>query len=218
MEKKKIITIIMLSLIIIQSILISASESPLRITFEPHYYQDSREILVYNNETEFDGISFDIYGENILSDSRIINIEITKTSPDIFDQSITKRRKELRILQDKLLWETEIIDLNQYSNGQNITFLLGIEAINEKNGNKFYIEKEYILKINKNAPKEGFFYSIGKTVYPSKPNIGIWILFILIIMVFATIWYSDMPKKLEDWKKKKRLRKLEEMGKPEAYY
>lgn len=181
--------IILFTLCIFLISLISAQE--LGILLQPHYYYNSKPVLVYTDSAPFDGISFSIYGENFNTDARIKNIEISKASPDLFYDSLLKSEEMLRITEKKTLWNSAIIDLSKYKQGENITFILGVQGTNENTLGNIYVEEEFPIMINNPKLKQvPMLYLIGEKIYPSNPTGGVIIFFILVGTIISTIWWK----------------------------
>lgn len=176
--------------------LISAQN--LECSLNEHFYSNSNEIRVYNNETSFDGISLEIVSQNKLNDSRILNISITNSSPSSFSSALPSIPENLRILQTKTLWVSKIIDTKQFTDGEIINFTIELSG-NIENSEEINCStsKEILIRTEENG---GFIYSFGKVVMPSNPIIGTIFFLFLIFAVLYVLWRFDIYKRIQNYK------------------
>lgn len=166
----------------------------LKIEIQPTYYYYSDEVSVYNNYTEFTGISFEIYGENLNDYYKLLNLTIVDSSIELkgkFSDGVPY----LRISQEKLLWTSKIIDTNEF-NELNVTVFVGVSGINEETLQEVYAEDKFNFLINKPEEKEKLFFErLGDTIWEENYKGGLFILFLLVIIFI--LLYNKYFNKLE---------------------
>lgn len=203
MEKNIILFMILFLLIPI----ISAAEFEISLT--PHYFKEGKEVLIYNNETKFDGISFDIIGKNFNQNSRMLNLTVIDSYPVPFKEAIPKKIIEmLRIKQEKILWVSEIIDINEL-NLDNLSFWVGVEATHEKTQELFYNEGHYQIDLNSPTPNVNFLQKIGEFIWEDNPFVGLFVLFAVIVIISFYGWKYKFSDKLEKYRVKSEARRIE---------
>lgn len=191
-----------LPLIFMSIFLISflSAASSFDITLKPHYYINSQEILVYNNETEFDGISFDVIGKNMDITSRIINLSVIKTSPD-WEFNFPNSTETLISNQQKILWKSEIIDTSKFNQSEPFFVIVGVEGINEVLSTEFYTEgqKEIILNNPQNSVEDNYdlIKNIGNFIWEGNYQAGLLTGVVIIVIIWFIFWRYRIGNKME---------------------
>jgi len=182
--------------------------SDLKITLTPIFFLNGTETL-YPHETNFTELSFDIVGKNFNNKYLIYNISIKDAFPKEFKDSlfnISKTPIMLRILQEKVLWKSNLIDIRSFS-GQNLSFLLGVRGF-EEDGIEVY-DGEY-LKIMINTPtvkleEKSFLVRFGDKIWEGNPKTGV-IALVVVIIIFCFFWWKEdgfgVVNNLRKWKNK----------------
>ena len=200
---KKIIIIVLIFLLVS---LISAQD--LKIELQPHYYTHTN-ISNRTNNTGFDGIVIEIIGENLNENSRILNIEIVDASPLAFKNSLNSTTQSLRILQEKTLWSSNLIDVDNFIEG-NITFWINVSGTNEKTKEKLYAENSTVLFIKKlKQQKDPLIVRIGDTIWEDNYLGGLLVLSGAIFMFCFIFWKRNVSDKLEEWREKSEQKRIE---------
>lgn len=187
--------------------LISA-ESSFLIKMEPHYYIEGQEILVYNNETPYDGISFDIIGTNKDTASRIVDMRIVSLS-SYLNNKFPNNTQILISGQEKLLWKSGIVDTTKIKNNSAI-FYVGVEGKNEVINQTFYTESqvsytkgESAISINNPKESEGALKKIGDFVWDGDYKFGLVILGTILLFITFVFWKRKTVEKLNRWRDQK---------------
>jgi hypothetical protein len=190
---KKIITGIFIILFITT---ISAQDFNLEI--KEHYYNNGKEVIIYGNES-YDGISFDLIGKNNL-DTRILKISITNATPNIFLDALPDEQVDLRIKQEKVLFGSKVIDIeNLY--GKEVNFSIYVIGLNEEKNEPVNANITRLIifpRQNKNI-----FLEIGESISPSQPFLGLIIFFGICLFLIFMIWYKSIFTKIDNWRKNK---------------
>lgn len=177
---------------------ISAQELDLSIV--EHYYKDSNPVLVYDNNS-FDGISFEIIGKNNLQTERIMSLRILNSSPLQFTEAIPKTEVDfIRILQERVLFVSSIIPASSFPNNYT-NFTIEITGISEKNQSIITSETSKTIFIQ-NEP-EGFFYDVGKILFPSHPIFGIGFLLSFGCLILYFLYELEIGKKINGFKRRR---------------
>lgn len=180
-----------------------ASAQDFSISLQPHYFSNGYEIL-NTPDTPYSAVSFEVIGTSNLNYERIVNMTLSAVNPANLKFSDSSSQT-LKILQSKTLWTSNLYDLTGYSNGENVTFLVGVIGTNEGNGEKTYSQANYTIMVNNPNPAISdssfwqFVKNIGSKIYPGDSQTGIAILIIGIILLSVLIYYSNKNKL---WKKK----------------
>ncbi len=211
--KIKLILILIFGMFLIS--FISAS-SDLELSLSPHYFYQSKPTIIYNNETKFDGIFFDVIGTNHNSKSRILNLTIVDAYPLVFKNSLQDIKENLRILQAKTLFISQIIDINQF-NQTSINFWVGIEGTLEKTGEILYTEAHLnIILPTKPKEEKSIFFKIGDAIWEDNDIMGFLIFILVIFFIGFFIWKFKISKRLGGWRDRKEVerydRRLEKDG------
>ncbi len=192
----KIIFIIILGIFLISFI----SASDLEISLHPHFFNNGKEILVYNSETEVDGILFEIVGKNNLKNSRILNISIVDAHPQAFKKSLPDTKESLRILQQKTLFISQIIGINDF-NQTNIDFWVGIGGTLEKTGEELYTESHLNLTIhNPKMKNPTLFQKIGDKIWEDNYIGGLLVIAGAICLGCFIYWKYKFSDKVDRWR------------------
>mgnify|MGYP001564098729 CR=1 FL=1 len=187
--------------------LISAEPSFL-IKLTPHYYLNGNEILVYNNGTPFDGLSFDVVAKNRDITSRIVDMRITRLSPEL-EGKFPNSTQILISGQEKILWTSQIVDTTKIENNSAF-FYAGVEGKNEilnmtfyTEGQASYIEGQAVIGLNN--PKEDSYdliKSIGDFIWPGDWQKGLMVGIVLITIIGFMWWKTKTSQKLNRWRDK----------------
>lgn len=192
MKKLLIFLILLLPLI--------SAESSFIISLESHYYIEGQEILVYNNNTPYDGLSFDVVAKNKDIASRIINMRITKLSPEL--KGAFENTTEMLISsQKRVLWTSKIIDTTNIKNNSAF-FYVGVTGKNEvlnmtfyTEGQANYIKGQTVVGLNNPKPKEELLIKrIGDFIWPGKWQRGVVVGGILILLLIYIMEKRDEKK------------------------
>ena len=180
------------------------------VELNPHYYFGGKETLIYNNETKFDGISFEIIGKNFDEKNRILNLSIVNSSPEELGDSLPENIIEmLRIKQEKTLWVSQIIDVDKFSTN-NLSFFVGVEGIHEKTREVLYSEGHLSIIINNRTGEEfGLLFSIGNKIWEGNSAGGLLIVLIGILIVGFGYWHYEGAEKLEKYRTKSERKRIE---------
>ena len=200
MEKIKLILIVLLFLLV-PTVLADGY----KIELKPHYFID--EFLTYANDS-YNGISFEIIGINSFSKSRILNITILDASPQVFKDALSNNTESLRILQEKELWMSKVMDTNDFIEG-NVDFWIEVSGINEKTNEIIIMEDSTSLFVKEfNKAGDPLLLSIGNSIWEDNPSGGIGILICLGFVCFFMLWKYKAGDKMDGWRdvsEKKRL-------------
>jgi hypothetical protein len=179
---------------------IVSAQNSLECSINPHYFNNGAEILVYNGNSSFDGILFQINAKNNINDSRILNISIINSEPSVFSTALFPSIPvDLRILQTKTLWISKIIDTKQFTNGEMVDFVVELSGTTENSEEvKASCSSEVLIKTE---GENGFINNLG-FLMPSHPTIGIIALFLLIFGFIYAVWRFDIPHKIRKINKK----------------
>lgn len=206
------ISILLVTLFLIPSI----SASDLSISLIPHYYSGSNEILVYDNQTAFTGISFDIFGSNNLKDQRILSLSISDSSPTELTAALPKKTIDfIRILEkDKLLYTSDVISVKDF-NETSINFSVSIIGISEADWILERSDASRIIYI-KNT-EDSSIKSFGAILWPSNPAWGVVIWIALGISLIAVLYNYEIGKKINLWRRKNKLKKMDKIQQEERW-
>lgn len=182
------------------------AQNDFKIELKPYYFID--EVLTQPNAS-YNGVSFEIVGANSFLKSRILNITILDASPQVFKDVLPNNTASLRILQEKGLWRSKVMNLNYFTKG-NVTFWIKVEGTNEKTNEIIIIEDSTILFI-KDFKKTGepFLFSIGNNIWEDNPSGGIGILIVLGCVCFFMLWRYRAGDKIDGWRNTSETKRLE---------
>jgi len=203
MVKENIFPVMFVLVLLIVNPLVLAL-SNFSIELDPHYYSNSREILVYNNETVYDGVSFDILGTNMDKTSRIVNLTIAKISPELLEGKFSDKEEKLISGQEKVLWSSKIIDLTKVEE-KDLLFIVGVKGKNEVLKQEFYAEDQYLLSLNNpnmTNSETDIIKVIGEKVWEGNWQLGIVTVICSIIIIAFVGWKNKVGKKMELWRNK----------------
>ncbi len=184
----------------------------LEISLKPHFFKDGREILP-TPEIQYSAISFEIVGKNSNQRHRILNLSITDSYPIAFKDSLPQNIIEhLRIKQSKTLWISQIIDINDLTefNQINISLWVGINGVKEETYEMLYTEGHLNITLSdKTEEKPGLFFSIGDKIWEDNPAGGLFIILIGIVIAGFCYWKYKGAKKLANWREKAEQKRIE---------
>lgn len=186
--------------------------SAFSIDVEQVYWNEGKIVQNYG-QRQFDGISFKIFGDNELNYSRIVKMQINGT-PIQLEESLPDETNSLRIKQEKLLWETEIINLDDLSQITNFTFLA--TGYNEEKDKLLSANTSMSLEIE-TIKDEDFMKVIGNKLWPGKPFLGWLIVVVIGISIIFTLWKHNVSTKAEHWKERKEKQRQNDYEMEEGY-
>lgn len=188
------------------------------VELKPHYYVEGKETLIYNNETYFGGISFEIIGENFDEKNRILNLSIVNSYPKELENSLPKNTVEmLRIKQEKTLWISDIIDTSQF-NQTNISFWINVSGKHEKTNEVLYSEGHLNIIINNKIEEgSGLLFSIGNEVWEGNSAGGLLIVLVGILIISFGYWHYEGAEKLNKWRDKAERKGIERKSLEEGW-
>ena len=219
MAKK--IVIFLINIIILIS-LISAQSQEFSIEIYSHYYKSGVEILPTKDIIP-SAISFEIIGTNHNLKSRLLNLSIIDAYPLAIKNALPDLTSELRILQEKTIFISQIISTKKFTQ-QNISLFVGVSGINEKSGKEVYTEGYLNLTIlnelqeSKEENTQSILMSFGGKIWQDNPTAGL--LFIVgVIFLFCFIcWKYKFSDKANMWREKTERRRIEEKNQEEGFY
>jgi hypothetical protein len=173
----------------------------------PHFYTAGTEIIP-TADTSYTDLSFDVKCSNLDGTQRLLNILIVNHSYNFGDSLPTTKVDFIRISQkDVILWKSGLIDVSNLTENQ--TFSVRIISLSEKNWTFIYSNAEQTINFNKEKKVGDIFFSIGNAISPSNPSLGLVIFVIFIGLVIFVIWYKDFGKKINEWKRTRKVKKLQ---------
>lgn len=188
--------------------------SALEIELKPKYYIDVlvaehtrglKEVYPYDEEIKYDALNFEIIGKNNKL-YRILNLTIINTTPEQFKEILPETSQILRILQQKVLWESDPISPQEFEE-KNVTFWILVEGIDEKTNKKVTDEAQVTVTMYKE--EDTFFYTIGEKIYPSKPLGGIAILIGFVFLIIGVLWFYEVTEKAKQWREEDERKRIE---------
>jgi len=188
--------------------------SPVDIQIKPTYFLEGNKIELFYKNQSYDGIGFEIVGKNHNYISRVLNISITDASPEFFKQSLPNNTVDLRILQEKTLFTSKIIPINEFV-GKNISLFINLTGLHEKANQKISFSNQTVFKIEEIKVEETFFHQVGESVWEGNYTGGLFIGSIIILIILILLWKYQV----NDWiseaneksiKKRKERYKMEE--------
>jgi hypothetical protein len=215
--KIKLILILILVSITLLFPIVSAEEFSIEI--QPHYYVQGHEI-VYTSDIEFTDISFEILGKNNLKNSRIMGLQAIDAYPLVFKESLPLNiPTNLRILQQKTLWISQIIDIKNLKqfNKTNINLWVGISGVREESGEELYAEGHLNVSIMESSKEVGVFEKIGERIWEGNSFGGLLVLVAGGLLVVFLIWKYKGSDKLNAWREKSEKRRIEKRKYEEGY-
>lgn len=198
---KKIIKVILLILLVVVLIIAPISASDLELEIKEHYYNNGKEIIFYGNES-WDGISFEIIGKNNL-DTRVLYLSIINAIPDVFLSSFPNETSSLRIKQEKVIFQSKIISIDDLNNGVE-NFSIDIIGLNENENIPINASTTKYINIKK---EDNLFMEIGKEISPSQPFLGFVLFIVLCLFLIFVVWYRSLFKKISNWRTNKQKEK-----------
>lgn len=192
----KTLIIIIVSLFLVTHLVMASSFT---IDLKPHFYLDEEEKLI--NES-YDKISFEVIGTNFRY-NRILNLSINSSSPEIFQESLNMSIQILRILQNKTLWVSDMMIINDFPYMGNVTFFIEVEGVDEKTNEKLIETDTSIIFIKEFKPVEKRM-SVSEFIWEGSPENGSIVLVIFIFLIMYASWYYEWPKKLSKNRTKSR--------------
>jgi len=185
---KKIVSIIFVFLFLLNFIsALDTSISEVDIKVVPHYFLNGNEIKLFYKNQSYDGIGFEIVGKNHNYISRILGISIIDASPEFFKQSLPNTTIDLRILQEKTLFTSKIIPINEFV-GKNISLWINLTGLHEKSNKKISFSNQTVFKIEEIKVEETFFYQVGNSIWEGNYTGGLFIGSIIILIILILIW------------------------------
>jgi hypothetical protein len=204
--KIKLILILMLVSITLLFPIVSAEEFSIEI--QPHYYVQGTEII-WTPDVTISSISFEIIGINHNTKYRILNLSIIDGYPLAFKNALPDTIESLRISQEKTLWTSRIIDLDDV-NDSNIDFWVGVEGMLENTNEVIYQEEHLnVTLIMPENEDNSFLKSLGERIWEGSPTNGIIVLVIVIIIGGFMWWNYKGSDKLDQWRDKSEKRRVE---------
>ena len=185
-----------------------AAEPSFLLKLDTHYYKSGQEILVYNENLSFDGISLDVIGINRDNASRIVDMQIVKVSPEL-EGKFSNKTKTLILKEERILWTSSFIDTTNFKN-DSVLLYIGVEGVNEALGQKFYneiqlfVNKENVVALNNPEESEDIIKQIGQWIYRGNWQIGLMIGIGIIILLIWVIWWQRIGNKMERWRDRKK--------------
>lgn len=182
--------------------LISANQG-FTIELKPVYYLQGQQVIIYNNDSQFDGISFQVTGKNMDVASRIINLHITKISSELLEGKFEIKNETLISAQEKNLWNSEIFDVTQIKD-KNLLLVVGVTGTNEVTKQVFYAEGQYILYLNSpqtsSENNSDISKKIGNWIWDGNYQLGLLIGGGIMILLGFLWWRYRVGKKMERWR------------------
>lgn len=179
----------------------------LSIELKPNFFLDGKNIIVYNNETPFDGISFEVIGNNLNDASRIVNLTITKISLDI-EEYFPNNTEILISGQRKILWTSEIIDTSIFNYSEPLSLIIGVTGKNEVPLKEFYKEDQIVVNLNnpllQGSIQEnvGFITRFGEIIWEGNPSAGIFSFIVIFLVLIYVYWYYKGPERMMHMREK----------------
>ena len=202
--KTKII-VILLVFLLIPTIL----AEDFKVELKPHYFKDGRMVL---KNTSYNGIVFEISGTNSLEKSRILELQIVDASPQIFKDALNYSTSSLRILQERILWLSNLMDIDDFIEG-NITFWIEVKGVNEKTNKELIAVDSTILFIKilkKLEQKDPWITSLGDKIWEDNWEGGLLILVVSITVVGFVWWRYNGSDKLDKWRDRAEQKRAEQ--------
>jgi len=184
------------------------SANDFRIELEPHYYSGSNEIFVYDNHTPFTGVSFDIYGKNLDNYWRILNLTIIGSSSQL-EGMFSNDSQDLRIAQKKLLWQSDIISIERFSDENTTNIWVDVIGICESDLREIHDEANFTLNIYTKADNNSFWIGLGNKIWEGNPTGGLGVLILLVFGGFFIFWYFKGSDKFERWRDNRETKRAE---------
>jgi len=185
---KKIVSIIFVFLFLLNFIsALDTNISSVDISITPHYFLEGNEIKLFYKNQSYDGIGFEIIGKNHNYISRILNISIKDASPEFFKQSLPNNTVDLRILQEKTLFTSKIIPIDEFV-GKNISLFINLTGLHEKANKKISFSNQTVFKIEEIKVEETFFNQVGNSIWEGNYTGGLFIGSIIILIILILIW------------------------------
>ena len=150
----------------------------LTIELNPHYYLNGREVKIYIDNQQFNGISFDVIGINNFP-YNISNISVYNST---FTESLSVIDK-LEAKETKTLWNTKITDLSNFTI---FDFIIGVKG--ELGNVRLPVYGGDSMEIIVPEVSKDYFYILGKVIYHKRPYLGVLLLFILITLILLYAW------------------------------
>lgn len=209
----KIQILILIVFLIFSMSMITASED-LECSLIPHYMQQGSEITVYSNDTIFDGLYFSVICSNNLPDEKILSLSVVNASPIELYNALPNKIIDYIAIKNKLLYTSNVISVKNL-NETFVNFSVSIMGLSEKS---FTVEKaeatkDIFIKNKENSQIMG----LGSTIFPSHPTLGLVIFLVLGGLSIFLIWDYGIGKKINLWKRKRLIRKLEKRKQEERY-
>jgi len=209
MDKKIIVTLLIL--LLMPTIL----AGDFKVELKPHYFLNNQYLVSTN--VSCDGIAFEVFGINEGA-YRILNVSIVDASPQVFKDILPKNVTEsLRILQQKPLWTTGIMDIDDFIEG-NVTFFIEVKGINEETNEELIAIDSTVLFIKKEESEEPVLVKFGDKIWEDSPAKGL-LLVGCAFVVFGFIWWRRKGfDKLDNWRNKSEKKRIERRKWEEGFY
>ncbi len=207
----KKILILMIVLFLLMPTIVQAGN--FKIELKPHYFLNQYEV---SSNVSIDGIAFEVFGINEGA-YRILNISILDASPQVFKDTLPKNVTEsLRILQQKSLWITGIMDIDNFIEG-NITFFIEVRGINEETNKELIAIDSTVLFIKKAESEEPVLVKFGDKIWEDSPTKGLMVV-AGVVVLFGFVWWRNKGfDKLDNWREKANKKRIERRKWEEGY-
>lgn len=198
---KKIICILVAFLLIP---FITAGE--FSIELNPQYYVQGKKII-WTPDVQVSSISLEVVGINHNEEVRILNLTIVDAYPLAFKEALPDTAEFLRISQEKILWVSKIIDLDDI-NYSSIDFWIGVEGMVENTNEVIYIEEHLNVTLIIPEKEESFLSIFGERIWEGSPTKGLFFLGGSILLGGFLIWKYKVSDKVDEWREKSERRRF----------
>lgn len=207
---ERFVSILIITLFLLMPLILA---NDLEISLNPHFFKDGREIIP-TPEIQYSAISLEIIGKNFNERHRILNLSIIDSYPKAFKDSLPRNIiiEMLRIKQQKTLWVSQIIDIEDLKefNQTNISLWIGVGGIHEGTKKEIYSESHLnIILSNKTEEEPNMLFSIGDKIWEDNPGGGLLVMLIVIVTIGFYCWKHKGAEKLANWREKTEKKRIE---------
>jgi len=170
----------------------------------PHYYSENYEIQVYLPNQTYDGVSFDIIGEN-KDNFKVKNITLIEIYPSELRNKTNIIKNYLNIKQKTLIGKTEVMDLKELKNNEIKVTITGLV-------NNVLITRNAEMNISLNEEKEENLSIIGNSIWEGESKKGLWIGFGIVGLIIFVSWkyklIGNIGDSMEGYRRKEKYRRM----------